>query len=45
MNLKTIPETKAENETENTMKYRLKTKAENETGEGWNEDETAPYDL
>ena len=29
MNLKTIPETKAENETENylnTMKYRLKTK-------------------
>ena len=45
MYLKTIPETKAENETEKLFKYNeIQTEHEtkNETGKGWKENETAP---
>ena len=42
MNLKTIPETKAENETEKYNEIQTENEVENETGKGWNENETAP---
>ena len=42
MNLKTIPETKAENETEKDNEIQTENEVKNDTGKGWNENETAP---